>query len=270
MEAPRTSRGGPLRPAVHIVVALLACSCAVNLGFEKRDGWQDADAPDETDVDVPVDVDATDPDAADPDAGDPGEEDPGEEEPASVCGNGTVEDGEDCDGDAPRACTTTCGSEGTEQCIDCAWVCVPPPEVCNDVDDDCDDLTDESGLVTVAAAPVRITDHAGVSADPAIAWSGSRYGLVWIDDRGGKPDFYRAVVAPDGTPTAAEALLYTAATRAGDPDLVWWLGNFDVAATDAESGGTTDVVFFKMDGAGGFVGPIRIVRNEATDILDAP
>jgi len=64
-----------------------------------------------------------------------------------VCGNGVVEEGEDCDGDASRACTTTCGPPGTQACTACAWetTCTSSAtESCNGTDDDCDTETDEA------------------------------------------------------------------------------------------------------------------------------
>ncbi len=79
--------------------------------------------------------------------------------PQEVCGNG-VDD--DCDGlvdsaddecwsctpGQTRACTTPCGSTGSQSCEgDGQWpgTCTPPPEVCgNGTDDDCDGLVDSA------------------------------------------------------------------------------------------------------------------------------
>lgn len=59
---------------------------------------------------------------------------------------------DDCDGvcdtecclGTSETCTSTCGTEGVRACLDgCAWsTCVPPPESCNGVDDDCDAVVD--------------------------------------------------------------------------------------------------------------------------------
>jgi hypothetical protein len=66
------------------------------------------------------------------------------------CGNGTIEPpDEECDGDEPRACTTSCGTEGEEECIGCRWVCFPPPDNnCNGVDEDCDGTPDDGYVST--------------------------------------------------------------------------------------------------------------------------
>ncbi|MBI5500679.1 MAG: hypothetical protein HY907_10595 [Deltaproteobacteria bacterium] len=79
--------------------------------------------------------------------------------PAS-CGDGFTWAGhEDCDGDAPRACSTTCASAGTQACLgDCTWdpACIAPLESCNGADDDCDGATD-NGFDCVAGATVSCT-----------------------------------------------------------------------------------------------------------------
>jgi hypothetical protein len=73
--------------------------------------------------------------------------------PAEVCNgddddcNGTCDDGFDCCAGEAGDCTTTCGTVGSRACsAACAWQeCIPPVETCNDLDDDCDGLTDELG-----------------------------------------------------------------------------------------------------------------------------
>jgi len=64
----------------------------------------------------------------------------------ATCGDGYVWAGrEACETGGTRACATTCRTAGQEACGgDCAWsgACVPPAELCNGVDDDCDTACD--------------------------------------------------------------------------------------------------------------------------------
>ncbi len=58
----------------------------------------------------------------------------------------TVDEDFACTRGETRACTTTCGTEGTETCdVRCRWsTCEPPLDVCNCVDDNCNGWLDES------------------------------------------------------------------------------------------------------------------------------
>jgi hypothetical protein len=70
--------------------------------------------------------------------------------PAETCNgmdddcNGICDEPGCCRG-ATESCTTSCGSTGTHTCDStCQWgSCIPPTEICNGVDDDCDGSTDE-------------------------------------------------------------------------------------------------------------------------------
>jgi hypothetical protein len=67
-----------------------------------------------------------------------------EEGQPPVCGNGVVEEGEECDTQDPAPCATSCGSAGSMLCAGCAWgECVPPSESCNGADDDCNGVIDD-------------------------------------------------------------------------------------------------------------------------------
>ena len=61
------------------------------------------------------------------------------------CGDSVVQPGigEECEGGV-QACTTTCTSTGQASCqASCRWgICVPPAEICNGTDEDCDGIID--------------------------------------------------------------------------------------------------------------------------------
>ncbi|RLB46479.1 MAG: hypothetical protein DRJ42_27560 [Deltaproteobacteria bacterium] len=60
-------------------------------------------------------------------------------------GDGVIDEGFECVIGDTAACTTGCSSDGVRECIaGCAFdACVPPPEVCNGADDDCDGAIDD-------------------------------------------------------------------------------------------------------------------------------
>jgi hypothetical protein len=249
---------------VHLSLALtlILPACAVDLGFEKRGGPSDSSSDpdgDEASADVPAD----DPDAtSDPADGDG---------PSPTCGNGTLEEGEECDGDPARSCTTTCSSTGTQECVDCAWAsCAPPEEVCNGVDDDCDDLTDEVVAITVSGGPVRISDAPGASQNASIDFDGDNFGIAWEDHRDGDSDIYSAIVSPTASILEAESLLVAGLTEARTPCLAWHLAAYRLLITDTGSGGTPDVVLVLMNPLGDRVGPPDLISNSPTETFADP
>ncbi|MBN1772829.1 MAG: hypothetical protein JXB32_16280 [Deltaproteobacteria bacterium] len=94
--------------------------------------------------------------------------------PAEACANGVdddcdtltdeLEEGQ-CRPGAVVACTSSCGSAGTGLCTEACLApasdaCTPPAEVCNNLDDDCDTLTD-NGFACVPRTSVACTTSCG-------------------------------------------------------------------------------------------------------------
>ena len=80
-----------------------------------------------------------------------------------------------------------------------------------------------------AGAPVLLSDSPANARDPALAWSGSRYGVVWVDGRDPGPDLWFRPLAADGTPQAAPARLVTQTGNESSPVLVYGENRFALA-----------------------------------------
>jgi hypothetical protein len=165
-------------------------------------------------------------DGAREDARDPADADseaPGDA-PGS-CGNGVVEEMEECDGDPPRACATVCGTEGTMPCVDCAWAeCDPPADSCNGADDDCDTTTDEdcaandecagatslgplgAARTVVGGSTASATNSAGSCAGGNDVWYSFNLGaeeIVYLSTHGSSFDTWLATASTScGNPAA--------------------------------------------------------------------
>jgi len=79
------------------------------------------------------------------------------------------------------ACTTECDTTGTQTCAaDCTpGACVPPPEVCNYIDDDCDGRVDPF-LQEKLGDPVRMSAASSSSIyEPRVEWGGDQLAVGW-------------------------------------------------------------------------------------------
>ncbi len=119
--------------------------------------------------------------------------------------------------------------------------------------------------VRLTAQDVRVTTTTGVDAHPAIAWNGTRYGLVYADNSVGNYELYFRLLEANGTPVGGPIRLTNAANASDWPDLVWTGTHFGLAWEDERSGaGKEDVYFQKLDATGNKVGPeIQITTDAA-------
>lgn len=76
----------------------------------------------------------------------------------------------------------------------------------------------------VPVADRAISEAAGVSGRPSLAWTGDGYGVVWPDDRGGVSQIYFARLDRNGTKVGADQPITSgtgATTAASLPDIAW-------------------------------------------------
>jgi hypothetical protein len=129
---------------------LAGCITTVNLGGgDDEPSRDDAGARDDSDDGRDArDVDGVHETTTDDGADVGSDGDDGVDIVPPTCGDGVVEPGEECEAGESETCTTSCGPLGVRGCrTDCTWSeCLfaggERPQ-CNEVDDDCDGLTDE-------------------------------------------------------------------------------------------------------------------------------
>ncbi len=116
---------------------------------------------------------------------------------------------------------------------------------------------------SAVGSDLAITTANGDSKGPAIAWSGTHFGIVWEDERDGNREIYFAAMSPDGT-------VATAATRVTDnnnssdaPSLAWNGSAYGVSWTDNREG-NDEIYFALLDTVGTVLaGPTAATNNAA-------
>ncbi len=90
--------------------------------------------------------------------------------------DGAVDNGFTCARGNVGACTTSCGTPGTQTCSDACTLgaCVPPMEVCNGRDDNCDGRTDEGCCSAATACTASCGSMGTTTCDAAGRPSGCR------------------------------------------------------------------------------------------------
>jgi hypothetical protein len=73
----------------------------------------------------------------------------------------------------------------------------------------------------IAGVEVQVTDAAGNSHAPSIAWSGTEYGVVWADDRDGNGEIYFTRLGAGGAEIGDDVRLTSSDAEQRDPAVAW-------------------------------------------------
>jgi cysteine-rich repeat protein len=201
------------------------------------------------------------------------------------CDDGNSVPGDGCEPD----CTTTChdGDACREEPDDpCTLdrcepldppalgrLCVhaPPPstEVCDYRDTDCDGEVDE-GMSRPASTPLRLTETAGASVEPSLAWNSSNFLLAWVEDLGSGGALWARGLTEAGAPRGAERRVDLAG-RAHLPVALWTPAAWAVVWTDERRGAATaDVRLALLDTAAVRIGGEQLVTSAAARVAGGP
>ncbi len=117
----------------------------------------------------------------------------------------------------------------------------------------------------------RITNDASASSSPSLVWTGTEYGVAWIDQRGSVTggQVYFARIDAAGAKIGADVPVTDAAVAPGSPRLVWNGSGYGVVWKDERGGDPGDLYFARLDPAGAKLGSdVRITDDAA--ISDEP
>lgn len=106
----------------------------------------------------------------------------------------------------------------------------------------------------------RVTDTSGRSDAPSLVWTGSEYGVAWVDDRGGNDEIFFARVAPDGA-LLGEVRVTDSPGEGRDPSLVWTGEEYALAWVDDQEG-NFEVYLARVAATGELAaGPLRLTDD---------
>ncbi len=161
--------------------------------------------------------------------------------------DGEVLDGAGADDDTDGSLDIDCGGD---DCDDTDPRVNPlEPELCDGVDNDCDGAVD--GVIGLTAGiPVSSSDGTSMLTC-SMAWSGSEYGIAWVDDRLGPNDIYFRRVTGTGVMASSEILVTQGGAQAGRHQTKWTGSTYGIAWTDTRLG--PGDVYFALVGADGTV-----------------
>jgi hypothetical protein len=100
---------------------------------------------------------------------------------------------------------------------------------------------------------VRVTNDAGYSAMPSLAWTGTEYAMAWQDDRPGNDEVYFARIDASGVEIGADLRITNATGTSGLTSLVWTGTEFGLGWEDSRNG-IQENFFARLDAAGTKIG----------------
>jgi hypothetical protein len=99
----------------------------------------------------------------------------------------------------------------------------------------------------------RVTNAAGASGFPSLAYNGTDFGVAWNDDRDGNPEIYFAHVNTSGAPVGPDVRVTTAQGSSFAPTIEWTGSHYAVTWWDDRSG-TAEMYFAALGLEGARIG----------------
>jgi hypothetical protein len=143
-------------------------------------------------------------------------------------------------------------------------------EVCDGRDNDCDGAIDDQPACNRTcdqdekrAGELRVTTGPANAVGPVLAWSGSAYGLAWIDSRDGHTEIYFARLDASGAKIGADVRVTQVSSSKNGVRLVWSGSEYALAWTDNRDG-NDEIYFARLDASGAKIGgDVRVTNQPA-------
>ncbi|MBW2262989.1 MAG: putative metal-binding motif-containing protein [Deltaproteobacteria bacterium] len=170
--------------------------------------------------------------------------------------SGEWDDEAGADDDGDEYLDADCGGD---DCDDGRGDVYPGAEpICLDgVDQDCDTVIDGALL-----ADVRLTSAAGGSWSRQLVWSGSEFGVAWVDARDGDQDIYFVRVTADGTKIGSDVNV-TDTTEYTSEVSIAWTGSEYVACWEDQRGSNVNIYCRRIGEDGSLPGTDTLVTSTA-------
>ncbi len=106
-----------------------------------------------------------------------------------------------------------------------------------------------SGTGVEQGSDVRVTNAIWYSLSPSMAWSGSQYGIAWVDSRDGNNEIYFARMSASGAKQGADTRITNASGDSTVPSIAWSGSEYGVSWYDSRE--TDTEIYFARISAGG-------------------
>ncbi|MBW2261485.1 MAG: hypothetical protein JRG91_05875 [Deltaproteobacteria bacterium] len=106
-----------------------------------------------------------------------------------------------------------------------------------------------AGDGTVVGSDIRITTDVATSRRPSLVWTGSEYGLAWIDFRHSFGEVYLVRLDGAGTRIGSDIRVTSSTSSANFPELVWASSQFHLAWED-DRDGNEELYYVRLDPTG--------------------
>jgi hypothetical protein len=119
-------------------------------------------------------------------------------------------------------------------------------------------------------ADLRVTEDPAASVSPKIVWTGTEFGLAWMDERDGNREIYFTRLDTVGVQIGADLRITNDVSVSEQPSLVWTGAEYGLTWTDdrdQDMDANREVYFARLDRTGAKIGSdVRVTSDTAVSV----